>query len=160
MPATLQRFHAAPGNFVVRGHIKVTGASNALARLVAWLMGAPTRSADGPFTLERTLGEDWEIWTRQFPHQRFRSTIRACDERLIERTGPFSASSRVLWANSALRLELVGVTFLGLPVPSFLLPRLIAEEWAEGNQLCFNIDTTAPFVGRLFAYSGYLEIET
>lgn len=159
MPATLQHFHAAPGNFVVHGHIKVTGATNALAHLVAWLMGAPTRSAEGPFRLERTLEEDCEVWTRHFPGQCFRSTIRARDQRLIERTGPFSAASRVIWASPRLRLDLVGVKLLGLPVPSFLLPRLIAEEWAEGNRLCFNIDTTAPIVGRLFAYSGFLEIE-
>ena len=158
MPLALQHFHAAPGDFVVHGHIKLKGGSNPLACLVAWLMGAPTSDVEGSFRFERTLQDDCEIWTRQFPGSRFRSTIRARGHLLIESMGLFSATSRVVWASPRLSLKLTGVRFLGLPVPTMLLPRLIADEWAEGNRLCFNIDTTAPLVGRFFAYSGHLEI--
>lgn len=160
MPPALQHFHAAPGDFMVHGHIKVKSGSNTPARLVAWLMGAPISDVEGPFHLERTIQGGCEVWTRRFPDACFRSTIHTKERLLIESMGPFSASSRVVWASPHLKLELVGVTLFGLPVPSFLLPRLIAEEWADGTRLCFNIDTHAPFVGRLFAYSGHLEIVT
>lgn len=160
MPAVLQQFHGPTGDFIATGRVTVTAAKNPLARLVAWLMGAPTRDGEGPFKLERRLlaAESAETWTRSFPGHRFHSTICARQGLLIESMGPFSATSRVVWHAPYLRLELIGVRFFGIPAPRWLLPRLVAEEHAEGNRLHFNIDTQAPWVGRLFAYRGSLEI--
>lgn len=158
MPTVLQHFHGAPGSFVARGRVTVIGATNPLARLVAWLMGAPTRDDEGEFQLERILEPTNEIWVRSFPGHRFRSVLHAAAPILIESMGPFSARSRVIWAAPCLRLELQHVHFCGIPVPAFLLPGLHAEEHVEGQRLHFNIDTRAPLVGRLFAYRGYLEV--
>jgi Domain of unknown function (DUF4166) len=120
MPAVLQQFHGATGDFVVTGRVTVTGAANPIARLVSWLMGAPTRDGEGPFTLERQLlaAQSAETWTRKFPAHRFHSTIHAENGLLIESMGPFSATSRVIWSAPTLRLELIGVRFFGIPPPA------------------------------------------
>lgn len=160
LPTVLQQFHGATGDFTAMGRVTVTAATNPLARLVAWLMGAPTRDGEGHFTLERRLldAQSAETWTRKFPAHRFHSTIHAQAGLLIECMGPFSATSHVIWSAPTLRLELIGVRFLGIPAPNWLLPRLVAEEHAEENRLHFNIDTQAPWVGRLFAYRGTLVV--
>jgi Domain of unknown function (DUF4166) len=60
--------------------------------------------------------------------------------------------------DGALKMELLSLRFLGMPCPSWLMPRVVAEESGSNDELCFRVAATLPWVGVVASYSGHLNV--
>jgi hypothetical protein len=57
-----------------------------------------------------------------------------------------------------LSMQLAKMRFFGVPCPTWMLPRIVAEERGIDDQLHFHITAELPFVGRVASYRGHLEV--
>jgi Domain of unknown function (DUF4166) len=158
LPAPVQRFHRLHGEQTLHGQVEVEAPESLLARLLALCQGAPRGSSRGRlrFTLHAT--SDHETWTRHFPTQTMRSTLRRSAIGLEEQLGLVRLCFRLHAREQGLSMELVQLKVFGLPCSRWLMPNVIAEECGKGERFCFHIQASVPMVGRVASYRGHLEL--
>lgn len=160
LPAELQKFHGAVGQFCYQGTASVAAADHPLTRLTARLLGLPVRSAEVGLQFMLDANADQEIWTRNFSGQVMRSRLRARDGLLYERLGIVMLQSRLEFTGNILRMHILGVRVFGVPVPAWTVPHVVAEETASHGQLHFNIHVSWGRLGRLASYRGHLQMDS
>ena len=75
----------------------------------------------------------------------------------MERFGPFAFDLGLELREGALHWPLLAGRCLGLPLPRWCLPRVVAREGAEAGRFRFHVEMHAPFGGGLIvAYRGWL----
>jgi hypothetical protein len=142
MPAPIRELHDVAAFSVFRGQATVSGASNALGRLVAWIGGLPQPTGgreQARMPIEFVLSQEngVETWERRFAAteqpvifrtRQFFDPTRGC----ITETafgGLLHLSLRAVASPQGLDLLLERVAVLGvLPLPKLLHPRMIARE--------------------------------
>lgn len=154
----LARFHALSGPHRLQGHVLVEAPATWLARILALALGAPQRAAQGPITFELEAGADAEVWTRHFPAQTMRSTLRGVAGTVVEHLGAARLTFDLHEANGRLVMQLQQLHFCGIPCPAWLRPQVVAEETGVGNALHFKVQATVPGVGRVVSYQGHLVV--
>jgi hypothetical protein len=98
-----------------------------------------------------------EVWERRFGDGRFRSHLEMRRGRLVERFGPFTFDMALEVRDGALMWPVVAGRCLGLPLPGWCLPRVVARETETGGRFRFHVEMYAPFGGGLIvAYRGWL----
>lgn len=163
LPAAVQRFHRLRGSRELHGRVETAAPASLAGRLLAACLGSPQRASRGAIRFRLEAGVTQETWTRCFPEQRpMRSRFRAvAGGHLEERLG----AARLRFELQAdreeglLRMRLIGLRFLGLPCPRWLLPRIVAQERGNGSRLHFEVSAALPWVGVVAAYRGHLELE-
>jgi hypothetical protein len=158
LPRAVQAFHALQGAHALTGWVQTEAPSSALARLLAWALGAPRRASAGPIRFELFATSDAETWTRHFPLQTMRSTLRLAGAEVHESLGPARLRFQLTASPEGLDMQLMGLRFLGLPCPRWLLPEIVAHETGNGQQLHFEVAATVHFIGRVTAYRGHLDL--
>ena len=153
---TVQRFHRLVGRVQLQGQVRCTRAAHWLGRLLAWIVRAPRREAEGPLRFELDAGVLREHWVRHFPGCTMASTLRLQPGLVVERIGPASLHFRLREQDGALVMDLARMRLLGLPCPRALQPRVLARERGEGGHFCFEVEAQVPGLGRVVGYSGYL----
>jgi hypothetical protein len=74
-----------------------------------------------------------------------------------ERFGPFTYEQELPVEDGVLHLPVRRGWFLGIPLPSRLLPRSCSKEFAENGTFHFDIGVYAPLTGGLIVrYQGHL----
>lgn len=101
-----------------------------------------------------------EHWVRDFGGKRF-SSVQAAgtgkDEHLlVERFGPASFALALVAEEGRLVLIPRRWSFLGIPMPRFLLPTGLSFETERDGQFCFDVEISMPLVGLIVAYRGAL----
>jgi hypothetical protein len=101
-----------------------------------------------------------ECWTRFFGDRAMRSVMSAATGGLIEeRFGPFALRMRLVPRPGGLDMERVSGRLWGVPLPGFLLPKIRATERTdEYRRHAFDVEIALPLLGRLVAYTGWLEV--
>jgi hypothetical protein len=158
LPPAVQRFHALQGEYSLSGRVRVEAAPTAAGRVLAWFLGAPTRSTEGAihFSLDATAQR--EIWIRHFPGATMRSVLALEGGSLCERLGITTLSFQLDATTDRLSMRLTGMRVLGIPCPAFLRPRVLAEETEQDGRFHFEIRTAMPIVGAVIAYIGHLDL--
>lgn len=116
---------------------------------------------DVPFTVENRPVYAGLASTRTFSfaeaHRRMTDHVvldaRGLEDRL-GRHGWVAARLEPTVVDGMLTLESTSVTLFGVPLPSFLRPRVTLTERIEGEQQHVSLTLDAPVVGRLYEYSG------
>jgi NAD(P)-dependent dehydrogenase (short-subunit alcohol dehydrogenase family) len=157
LPAPVQRMHLLVHDGPAIGEAIVTGASNALGRLIARILGFPS---GGTNPLRVTMDEcgEGETWTRDFGGRRFASRLSQRGNQLVERFGPLRFRFDLPGGPEGLRMVMRGWSAFGIPLPLALAPRSEAREWAEGARFHFDVPIELPLVGRVVHYRGWLEL--
>ncbi|MFE8584372.1 DUF4166 domain-containing protein [Sphingomonas sp. NCPPB 2930] len=140
-----------------RGVAQVETHPNPLARLLCLMMRLPAPGTAIPVTVQFERRGSAEHWHRDFAGRRYHSTLVERDGLMIERMGMATNIFRVSVEDGALRLDLIGFRFLGVPLPSTLRPHCHARE--HGNDGCYVLDVPVdlwPF-GRIIRYTGRME---
>ena len=140
LPGPIRDLHDAPDGSAFEGRATVERGANPLAHLAAGIIGFPAATADAPVRIEFGKRGGVETWTRTFAGKRFSSTQEAGQGAnrylLVERFGPAAFGMSVLADQDQLTLRLEGWSFLGIPLPLWLGPRMHAFERVEdGRQL-------------------------
>lgn len=130
------------------------------SRLIAALFGLPRSGDNVPVRVTFVQDGAREVWQREFAGIVFRTTQELGRGKyagyLIERFGPWHFVLATPSGPGGLRLEPRGMRFLGLPLPSFLWPRVTASETVVDGRFAFDVILDLPLIGRLIRYRGTL----
>lgn len=55
-------------------------------------------------------------------------------------------------------MRLMGLHFMGVPCPRWLLPKVIAEETGQYDRLHFRVQASLPVIGIVTSYRGHLTL--
>ncbi|MDX1946752.1 MAG: DUF4166 domain-containing protein [Pirellulaceae bacterium] len=122
---------------------------------LAWLVGLPPAAENCPAKLAVRGSPAGETWDRQFGSSRFVTRQRERDGLLVEAMGTVTVGFAVEVAGGALSLASRRVWWLGIPLPAWLGPRIVARA-EEDQQGGWNIDVRVqvPLFGKLLRYHG------
>ncbi len=156
---SVARFHRLAGVQKLQGQVQVEAPASLPARVLAWALGAPQRAGQGAIRFELDAAPGAEVWTRIFPTQTMRSTLREAPGFVVEHLG----AARLAFVLSAvdggrLEMRLHRMSFLGIPCPRWLQPAIVARERGQGDALHFHVQATLPWVGQVVGYRGHLHV--
>jgi hypothetical protein len=160
MPPLIRQLHdsSSPRNWV--GKAEVTRGKCPLARLIANIIGFPQIGHDVPVSVTFSPENGGERWTRSFGNRRFSSFQASGKGRsrhlLVERFGIATFALALVVENGRLTLIPRSWSVLGIPMPSFLLPRGDSFETESDGQLRFDVTIAVPWIGLIVAYRGAL----
>lgn len=160
LSSPVARFHRLAGQQVLHGQVQVLAPASLLGRVLAWGLGAPQQAGQGAIRFELDATPGAEVWTRIFPTRTMRSTLREAPGFVVEHMG----AARLLFVLQAveggrLEMRLQRMSFLGIPCPRWLQPAIVARETGQGDdELHFDVQATVPWVGRVVAYQGHLQV--
>lgn len=159
MPAAWQALHDS-GNSVWQGRCLCEPAETWVGRAISWLFQFPKADAEPPISVEFTVRDGGEIWTRRIGGRVMRSrqyiAARTPPGTVVEQFGPLAFDLTLPVDDGRMTLVLSGVRLLGLPLPRSLWPRVTAFESGDGERFRFDVEIGLPLVGRLVRYRGWL----
>jgi hypothetical protein len=138
------------------------------ARLLAYLIGFPPAGEDVPVSVAFRPAGGREHWQRTFgaataPGAKFArfSSIQEqgrgrFDMLLCERFGPMAFGLALVVDEDRLRLVMRGWSFLGVPLPLALAPRIEAYEFAAAGRFNFHVEINHSITGLIVRYRGFL----
>jgi Domain of unknown function (DUF4166)/Saccharopine dehydrogenase NADP binding domain len=160
LPPLIRQLHdsSSPRNWV--GKADVTRGKRLVARLIANIVGFPKSGNDVPVTVTFSPENDGELWTRSFGNRRFSSFQASGKGRsrhlLVERFGIATFALALVVENGCLTLIPRSWSVLGIPMPSFLLPRGNSFETEREGEFRFDVTIAVPWIGMIVAYRGAL----
>jgi Domain of unknown function (DUF4166) len=159
----VQRFHLIDGEVCFHGNFSVGHGTNFLARLLVRLLQMPDAGQNLNTCLVVTALADGERWRRTFGESDFVTEQHECDGNLHEYLGMMEFCFHLdvfrgvlIYQHSKTALRFGS---LRVPLPRLLAPRIVASEWAPANEsrVHGSVRVTAPIIGLLITYKGYLE---
>lgn len=160
LPPSIRQLHDSSSPRSWSGKADITRGRGLVARLIAGIVGFPKGGDDVPVTVAFSPTTSGELWTRTFGTRRFSSfqSVGAGRNRhlLVERFGIATFALALVVEGSRLMLIPRRWSVLGIPMPSFLLPRGNSFEAEIDGQFRFDVTITVPWVGRIVAYRGAL----
>lgn len=165
VPAPIRRLHDVFDVHDYSGVATVQRGDSLLSRLICIFMGFPPSGEGMPLSIRLQKTEDGERWSRSFADWPLetRFCAGATDGSITETLGALGATSRMDVDDEGVSQVLIGLTFLGIPLPRMLWPRLFVRESANGNQYRFVMTLFRPsllIVRRhlLIHYEGSLDV--
>jgi hypothetical protein len=162
LPQAVQRLHSVRSVERFCGRARVTRGRGFFPLVAAWLFQFPKEGDDVPLTLTKTRAATGEVWERSFAGRRLRSFLAPSDRpsHCRERFGPLACELGLSVEDAALHLPVRRGWFLGVPLPSWLLPVSCSREFAVDGGFHFDVGLYAPLTGGLVVrYRGWLEPE-
>jgi saccharopine dehydrogenase-like NADP-dependent oxidoreductase len=160
LPEPIRALHETPGRSLWRGRAMTEGASGPLAALAAWVIGFPKGQADCEAEVAIDADGERSIWRRRIGGHSFASRLSHPREggRVSERFGPLSMDLRLTPEGERLVYRVDGWRAGPIPLPRFLCPATDAfEEVDAEGRFVFDVTITAPLLGRLVRYRGWLQ---
>ena len=154
----LQQFHRLAGKHTMHGRVEVHAPKSALAKLLALFLGTPRTATEGPIKFELDAQPAVETWTRYFPSKTMTSRLQLIDGQLVEKLGAARLVFKLSESDGRLNMHLYRLHFIGVPCPTWLMPRVVAEETGGGGRLHFCVRADVPWVGLVASYRGYLSL--
>lgn len=159
LPPTVRRLHGGQ-RVHARGVACVRGDLHWRARLARGIAGLPSPAEAVALALEIRADATGERWLRRFAQQPMRSRLAASGrfaDTLEERLGPVRLTFGFDVADARLHWIAREVRVLGIALPLRWFRGMRASCGEEHGRYAFDIDVRLPLVGRLVAYSGWLE---
>ncbi|MDR6265892.1 DUF4166 domain-containing protein [Roseobacter sp. N2S] len=142
------------------GQAHVRRGTNWIARAIAAVIGFPKAAPDVPVTVTLSPLAKGELWTRNFGGKIFSSTQHKGSGKneylLVETFGILSVALALVVDGNRLFLIPRRWSCLGIPLPRALLPSGQSFETTRNGNFCFDVEITAPLIGRIVAYRGEL----
>ena len=157
LPPSLRAAHDSDQDQRWSGRAKVEASRSPLARLLCRMMRLPAPGSDVPVTVTFKRQGDGERWCRDFAGRRYESTLSERRGLMVERMGPATNIFRVSVEDDALRLDLVGFRFFGIPLPPALRPHCHAREREQDGRYLFDVPVSLWWLGRIIRYTGRME---
>ncbi|RZJ05850.1 MAG: SDR family NAD(P)-dependent oxidoreductase [Brevundimonas sp.] len=160
LPEPIRGLHETPGRSLWRGRAMTEGASGPLAALVARIVGFPSAQAECPVEVSIDADGDRSIWRRRIGGHAFKSELSRprAGGRVSERFGPMTMDLSLTPEDGRLVYRVLGWRIGPAPLPHGLAPRTRAfEEVDDQGRFVFDVEISAPLIGRLVRYRGWLE---
>ncbi len=161
LPDQIRRMHEIVQHKRVEGRAIIERGKNPLAQIIADMIGFPQAGRDVPVSVDFTVANGTEQWTRTFNGAFFTSRQYGGRNKnarlLVERFGPMRFAMALVAEDKCLRLVLRRWSFLGVPMPMILCPISDSYETVEDDRFIFNVKISHPLVGLIVHYRGWLE---
>lgn len=164
LPQKLQQFHGAKGPVLWSGQADVTRGTGVLSRLIGWVIRFPRSGQAVPVTvsIDRTRsaqGTPVEIWTRTFAGKSMTSVLSSLGGgQVSERFAPFTFGLTLEQDAEGIEMPLSHWRIGKLRLPRFFAPRSETKEYVDdAGRFQFDVKLSAPLVGSLVHYRGWLE---
>ncbi|HTV86294.1 MAG TPA: DUF4166 domain-containing protein [Dyella sp.] len=160
LPETVRRMHGDTPRVFAQGVADVDGSSHPLARLLRRLLGLPPPGMQQAVDVCIERQGTRETWTRRFALGQMRSTLHADAQgkHLLERLGPITLRFALHPDAHGIPWHVDRAWLLGVRVPTAWLGKVMSRSGERQGRYAFDIDTQLPWIGRLVAYHGWLEI--
>lgn len=151
LPPAVKRLHSVQGAESFSGLATVTRGRSRLARFAAWFFRFPESGDQVPLTITKTRTATGEIWERDFDGRVFRSYLTPSGRpyHYRERFWAFTYEQELPVIGGCLHLPVRRGWFLGVPLPSALLPGSESREFEAEGRFHFDVGLYAPLGGRL-----------
>lgn len=163
LPKQVQELHKGSGKSCWQGEASVQRGKSWLAKLVCLIIGFPKTSEKTSIKVSFDRDSSGEKWTRDFGGKCFSSIQLRGDGRnnhlIVEKFGPVRASLALVAKQDKLFLISRRWSFMGIPMPSALMPRGESFETVKNGLFNFNVEIKLPFIGLIVAYQGTLAPE-
>ncbi|HYC67517.1 DUF4166 domain-containing protein [Brevundimonas sp.] len=159
LPVAIRALHETPGRSVWRGEATTEGATGPLAAFVAAVVGFPKAQAACPAEVTIDADGDRSVWRRRIGGHAFASVLSAprVGGRVCERFGPLSMELRLVPEAGRLVYRVEGWRVGPIPLPRALAPSTRAHEEVDAQgRFVFDVEISAPLIGRLVRYRGWL----
>lgn len=159
LPAPIRALHETPGRSLWRGEAMTDGASGPLAALVARIVGFPKAQAACWAEVAIEADGDRSVWRRRIGGHGFASVLShpRPGGRVSERFGPLSMDLTLTPEGERLVYRVDGWRLGPIPLPRALAPSTRAHEEVDGEgRFVFDVEISAPLIGRLVRYRGWL----
>lgn len=161
LPQSLQRMHAYKTITKVAGFAKVDRGTSLTSRFIAMLFRFPRAGDEIPVQVEFQPKANGELWTRTFAGRSFSSWQTVgygrSDKLLNERFGPFTFGLAPVIQSGKLHLVVRNWSFLGIRLPTLLVPNGDTYEYDDNGRFYFNVEIKHIFTGLIVRYRGWLE---
>lgn len=161
LPERVRAIHDSEQDRVWRGRAAVRRGEGVLARIVCAVVSFPPAAEDVPVMVRFSVRDEVERWTRDFGGRLFSSDQaegRGRSARLLtERFGPITVALALVVDGPRLRLVPRRWSLFGVPLPNALLPGGESFETEVDSRFRFDVDISAPLVGLVVSYRGWLE---
>ena len=157
------RFHDTGPGACARGSLRVRRGQGLLSKCMGWLMGVPAAADAIPVTLDVLAGSRGEHWSRRFGDRPFESQMWEHQGMLVEAIGPAHIAFRLRADAGDLVFDTASCRVLGIPLPSFLWPRIQVRASASESEpesldrFGILVVLSMPLVGLIFEYSGEIK---
>lgn len=163
LPDSIRGLHSGTGTGRFNGLASVERGNSALSHLIGRMVGFPAAGSGVPVTVRIEARKGKERWHRNFDGHRFTSTYslgrRRFDRLMCERFGPVKVGMALVPKDGELRYVARKWSFLGLPMPGFLLPKGEMYEAEIDGRFHLHVEIRLPLIGHLVTYKGWLEPE-
>ncbi|HKU95281.1 MAG TPA: DUF4166 domain-containing protein [Vineibacter sp.] len=161
LPAPIARLHDLTSAAMWHGRADIKGAQGIVARFAAHVFGFPATNPDVPVSVAFSVRDGVETWRRTFGRQSFVSVQHAAAGGepgvIVERFGAVAFAMQAAASAHGIDLHLCRGSVLGVPLPRFLWPRIVANERADdAGRFRFDVEIGLPVIGRLVHYRGWL----
>lgn len=161
LPPSLQLLHNLnSGDFQeYYGNCNVVGGKNFIAKLIAKIMKLPKSQYNAPLLVKFKTVKNTEHWMRYFDNQPFYSTQMQKGDLLYEKISFITLAFQVSTDQKAIYLNLKQLYFFKLPILKLCRIKIISKEWEQNGQFNFFVKISAPFIGTIIQYQGYLNVQ-
>ncbi|WP_280176542.1 DUF4166 domain-containing protein [Pseudovibrio ascidiaceicola] len=164
LPTPLQDFHGLDQKQTWQGQAEVHQGSGLLSKIIGWLFGFPKESKSVAVRVTQIPEENGVSWTRSFDGKTFGSFLKVGSGKdsylLTEQFGPVKVALALVLDDGKLRFIPRRWSIFSIPMPRFLLPGGESFEQETDDRFSFDVQISAPVVGHIVSYKGYLEPET
>ena len=161
LPAPIQILHRPGDGARYEGEADIVRGRNPLAALLCLVFRFPKPGKNIPMGVTFTVKDGIEHWTREFTGRKMRSTqeqgTRRYEHLMTERFGPFAIGIALVVKDNRLHNITQCWSVFGVPLPRILCPGGEVFEHAEDGRFNFHVDITAPLIGRIVKYTGWLK---
>lgn len=160
LPPTVRRMHGSEACVRARGEADVEGDDNILLRSLRHVLGLPPPGAGQALEVRIERRDSREIWTRRFARGQMQSTLGrdATDTYLLEKLGPVTFRFTLHPDTHGVAWHLKDARVFGIPMPRGWLGTVLSHSGERDGRYAFTVDARLPWIGRLVAYRGWLEI--
>lgn len=156
LPVAVAELHNHETSVVYRGRGSVERGSGMLSRLVGAAMRFPPAMQDVAVSVNFDIRDGVETWTRDFGDHRFSSQLSKKGEYLAESFGPLHIRFHLDADGAGISMMPLRWSLLGVPLPAFLWPRIVAREHEQDGRFNFFVEAELPLAGPVVRYQGWL----
>jgi hypothetical protein len=160
LPEQIRVMHDLRSSLEARGSSEIERGAGVLARLVANVLRLPVAAKETPVTVRFTLRDGVETWTRSFGGHVFSTTqfegAGPSKRLLCERVGVLVFAMALVAEDDRLVLVPRRWSAFGIPLPTWLGPRVTARESVEDGRFRFHVEIRHPWTGLVVRYRGAL----
>ncbi len=147
------------GRIRLEGEVTVER-GNRVADLICRIFGMPPATPNCRLVVHGNHDTNHMTWNRFFDDFPMNSFFYKDESYLVERLGPIHMKMAVDVNDGVLTYTLAKTRILGIPIPKFIGPQVMAVEEQAGDQYRFRVLVSMPVVGKLISYFGDMSVET